>query len=56
MNVTTEEISGIVKHTIQKIERIGETIDYFDILFPDELNQYIMRSEINQASKKAMCN
>ncbi|MDR1674675.1 MAG: hypothetical protein LBR54_04415 [Oscillospiraceae bacterium] len=51
--LTNTEISDIVDYTIQKIESFpkewGYTVqNYFDILYPDEVDQYLMRREITR--------
>jgi hypothetical protein len=52
-SLTDEELQEIARYTIQKIEnyprRYGKTVEnYFDLLFPDEVCNYIMRREINR--------
>ena len=52
--LSLEEIMEIAEYTIQKInaypKSCGKTVEnYFDLLFPDEVNNYLMRREINRA-------
>jgi hypothetical protein len=61
--LTFEEVDEITAFTIQKInnypKRLGKTVEnYFDILFPDELQHYLERREINRRSgfyKESRC-
>ena len=51
--LTHEEVAEVVEYTIQKIEHypahLGKTVEnYFDLLFPDEVKNYLMRREINR--------
>ena len=66
VNLTETEISQIVEDTIQKIENypkwLGKTVEnYFDILFENEVGDYIMRRGINRLGrenferKRALC-
>ena len=55
--LTNEEISKIVEYTIRKIEnypkRLGKTVEnYFDVLFPDEVKNYIVGREINRKGRE----
>ena len=57
--LTFDEVDEITRFTIQKIEnypkRLGKTVEnYFDLLFPDELEQYVMRRELNCRSAELM--
>jgi hypothetical protein len=52
MNLTQTELLEIMEYTIRKIEaypaRFNKTVEnYFDLLFPDEVKNYLMRREIN---------
>jgi hypothetical protein len=56
-NLTEKELKGIADYTIQKIEHYpaeyGKTVEnYFDLLFPDEVKNYLIRREINQRSRE----
>lgn len=41
------EIANIVQYAIRKCELNGKDEEYFYILLPDELEQYLMRAYIN---------
>lgn len=52
-DLTEAELLEIAQYTIRKIEsypqHLGKTIEnYFDLLFPDEVDSYLMRREINR--------
>lgn len=53
--LTIEEIVAIMDYTEQKIlsypKGLGKTLDnYFDILFPDEVKNFLHRRETNKRS------
>jgi hypothetical protein len=55
--LTPDELQEIAEYTIQKIENypkhFGKTVEnYFDLLFPDEVNSFIMRREINRRGEE----
>ena len=50
--ITQDEIDDIARYTIQKINNypksLGKTVEnYFDLLFPDELKNYLIRRNVN---------
>ena len=50
--LTLQALEEIVEYTIQKINNypksFGKTVEnYFDLLFPDEVKNYLMRRAIN---------
>ena len=50
--LTDCELLEIAVYTVRKIQRYpkeyGKTVEnYFDLLFPDEIKNYLMRREIN---------
>ena len=52
-DLSNDELYEIVVYTIQKIERypksFGKTVEnYFDLLFPDEVKNYLIGREINR--------
>ncbi len=52
-DLTDEELWEIARYTVMKIENypkhFGKTVEnYFDLLFPDEVKDYLMRREINR--------
>jgi len=56
-NLTPEELAEIASYTIQKIESFpkewGKTVEnYFDVLFPDEVNNYLTRRGVNQCGER----
>lgn len=53
LDLTEAELLEIARYTVQKIQNYpqeyGKTVEnYFSLLFPDEVNNYIMRREINR--------
>ena len=53
--LTPLELEDIALYTMQKINNypksLGKTIEnYFDLLFPDEIKNYLARRSINNAS------
>jgi hypothetical protein len=55
--LTLSELEEIAGYTIQKIlnypKHYEKTVDnYFDLLFPDEVKDYIIRREINRAGRR----
>ena len=58
-NLTCEEIREISECTIQKINsypaEFGKTVeDYFELLFPDEIKNYIIRRGINRNAREML--
>jgi hypothetical protein len=57
--LTKEEIQEIADYTVQKINNypahFGKTVEnYFDLLFPDEVSNFLMRREINRRGRENM--
>jgi len=55
----TEELDAIEAYTIQKINNYPSTfgktvINYFDVLFPDEIKNYLVRREINTVAENGL--
>ena len=53
MCLTPQELGEIIEYTIQKINRypksFGKTVEnYFDLLFPDEVKNYLRRRSLNE--------
>lgn len=53
LDLTEAELLEIARYTVQKIQNYpqeyGKTVEnYFPLLFPDEVNSYMMRREINR--------
>ena len=56
--LTTDELTEITEYTMMKInsypKRFGKTVEnYFVLLFPDEINNYIFRKEMNRKESVA---
>lgn len=56
-NLTSEELQEIAQYTIQKInnypKEYGKTVEnYFDLLYPDEVNSYLTRRDINRTGRE----
>jgi len=57
--LTPEERAEIAGYTIQKIEAYpkdwGKTVEnYFDVLYPNEVRDYVMRRDINGRSDRRL--
>ena len=55
--LTNSELQEIALYTMQKImnypKEYGKTIEnYFDLLFPDEVQNYLVRREINHKGRE----
>jgi len=51
--LTPQELGEIIEYTIQKINNypksFGKTVEnYFDLLFPDEVKNYLRRRSLNE--------
>jgi hypothetical protein len=56
--ITLEELKEIADYTVQKINnypaRLGKTVEnYFDVLYPNEVEDYIRRREMNRMGGKS---
>ena len=57
--LTLREIEELVWYTVAKInsypERFGKTVEnYFDLLFPDEIKNYLVRRDTNRETARRL--
>ncbi len=50
-NLSEQELRYIVRHTWDKLQRLGKDDDYFDLLLPDEVKSYLASKNISEGGK-----
>lgn len=49
-DISDEEIREVKEHCLRKMQVAGKTDEYFDLLFPDALKEYVYRELVNTIS------